>query len=246
MRLAIVEDLETDRRRLAGLIRRDCARMGESADISIYESGETFLEQYRPGSCDGVFLDILLGGISGIDTAKRIRGKEPRLPIIFTTTEPDFALDGFEVHAMDYLVKPVEEARVSWCMKELRGCLTAPAAVSLLEVSGWGHASPVSVPLDEILYGQYQNHCVEVHTTVRTICTRLSFQEFTERLPQAGCFVVCGRGLVVNLSQIERVGDSALLLRNGESIQFSRSRKQEIQRAFTEWAFARSRKGGWA
>ena len=234
-----------DREKLTGLILQDCALRREPGDFSFYADGETFLSHYQPKSCDGLFLDILLGGLSGIEIARRVREQEPRLPVIFTTTEPDFALDGFSVHAMDYLVKPLSLEKVSWCMEQLREYLAVPSSIPLLEISAWGHAAPVEVPMDEILYAQYGNHIMDVHTTLGVFCTRLSFQDFTAQLPHIGRFSVCGRGLVVNLSQVERVDSDCLLLKNGEKLPFSRSRRQELQRAYTEWAFVRSRKGGW-
>ncbi len=246
MHLIIVENLDTDREKLEALILHDCCHHGQKADFSFYKSGEAFLEGYKPGSCDCIFLDILMDGISGMEVAKRIRLAEPRLPIVFTTTEPDYALEGFSVHAMDYLVKPLSADRVAWCLKELREYLAVPSCISLMEILGWGHSSPVIIALDDILYGQHHNHSMDVHT-VRGVCrARLSFRDFTALLPHTGRFYICGRGLVVNLSQVERIGDGTLLLKNGENIPFSRSHKSEVQHAFTQWSFACSRKGGWS
>ena len=50
----------------------------------------------------------------------------------------------------------------------------------------------------------------------------------------------------MNLSHVRQVGEDALLLKNRETLPFSRSRKQDVQKAYAEWAFARARKGGWA
>ncbi len=246
MRLMIVEDLEIDRKTLAGLLREDCARRKEPLELSFFASGEEFLAQYRPKSCDGLFLDILLNGLTGLETARKVRESEARLPIIFTTRERDFAVDSYDVRATDYLLKPLDPEKVFRCMARLREYLAAPSSLTLLETTAWGHASPVDIPFQEIFYAQYGNHIVDVHTTQGVFCTRLSFQDFTAKLPQTGCFLVCGRGLAVNLSQVRQVGDGVLYLKNGESLSFSRRKKQEIQRAYTEWQFARSRKGGWA
>ena len=70
--MIIVEDLETDQRKLADLIRQDSASHEESVDLSFYASGEDFLAHYRPKSCDGLLLDILLGGMNGIEAARRV------------------------------------------------------------------------------------------------------------------------------------------------------------------------------
>lgn len=113
MHLIIVEDLETDREQLAALLRRDCAGHEERVDISFYASGEEFQQHYRPKSCDGLFLDIMLGGLSGIEIARKVREAEKRLPIIFTTIGRDYAVDGFAVRATDYLVKPLDPGQVA-------------------------------------------------------------------------------------------------------------------------------------
>lgn len=246
MHLIIVEDLAMDRDKLVGLLREDFARRGENVDFSFYESGEDFLEHYRPKSCDGLFLDIILGGLNGIEIARKVREAERRLPIIFTTRERDYAVDGFDIGARDYLIKPLTLEKVARCMERMREYLAMPSSIPLQETSGWGHAAPLDVPLDEILFAQYGNHIMDVHTTQGVFCTRQSFQDFTAQLPHTGRFYVCGRGLVVNMSHVARVLDNELLLKNGERLSFSRNRRQEIQKAHAEWNFSRSRKGGWA
>lgn len=245
MHLIILEDLETDRDKLAALIREDCCANGLDADLSYFKNGESFFAHYDAGTCDALFLDILMDGMSGIAVAKKVREMEPRLPIIFTTTEPDFALDGFSVHATDYLTKPLDAAKVSWCLKELREYLAAPAFLTLSENNGRGHSSPRTLSLDSILYGQYQNHNMEIHTKSDTFCSRLSFQSFTRLLPRSGRFFVCTRGLVVNLSHVEQVNTTELLLSNGEKLPLSRGRSQQARDAFSSWIFSQSRKGGW-
>jgi len=246
MHFIIVEDWEMDRGKLAALIREFYGADGESPEFSFYGSGEDFLAHYRPGSCDALFLDIILGGVSGIETARAVREREPRLPIIFTTSEPDFALDGYAVHAMDYLVKPLKASKVSWCLRELKEYLAAPAFLTVSKIDGPGHSRTVDLPLDEIRYGQYRAHNMEIHTSAGLVLTRLSLQGFAALLPQGGRFCVCGRDLVVNFSYVERVADGELMMKDGERLQFPRSRQAEVRQAFSSWVFSRSRKGGWA
>ena len=246
MHLIIVEDVSFDQERLADLIRQDCAEHEESVDLSFYGSGEDFLARYRPKSCDGLFLDIVLGGLTGIEAARRVRETEPYLPVIFTTTERDYAVEGFAVRGTDYLIKPLDRPQIARCMERLREFLAVPSSISLLEPSGRGHSAPVEVAMDDILYGQYLDHVMTVYTRSGAYRTRQSFRDFTARLPHTGRFYVCGRGLVVNLSYVERVLDSELLLKNGDRLSFSRNRRQDIQQAYGEWTVTRSRKGGWA
>lgn len=246
MHFVIVDDLSSDQKRLKKLIKQDCSAHGITADFSLFESGEAFLEKYRSGFCDALFLDIMLGGISGIATAKAVRQNEPNLPIIFTTTEPDFALDGFSLHAMDYLVKPLVPGKVAWCLEQLREHLSVPSFITLRIIDGPSHAVQRTIQLNEIQYGQYQNRSLSISTLSGDIRTTLSFQEFLSLLPQTGRFYVCGRGVMVNLSQVERIEDGVILLQNGERILFSRRNTAEVRKAFAAYQFACCRKGRWS
>lgn len=125
--------------------------------------------------------------MSGIGPARKIWETEQCLPIIFTTTEPNFALDSYSVHAIDYLVKPLAADKASWRLREY---LSVPALLTLLKPSGQGYVSPVEIPLDDILYGQYGSHIMDVHTTQGVFCTRISFRDFTAELPQTGSLCV--------------------------------------------------------
>ena len=118
MHLIIVEDLPFDQEKLADLIRQDCDSHGERVDLSFYASGEEFQQHYRPKSCDGLFLDIMLDGLTGIEIARKVREAEKRLPIIFTTIGRDYAVDEYAKEAIsigitDYLVKPLDPGQVA-------------------------------------------------------------------------------------------------------------------------------------
>ncbi len=246
MHFVIVEDLPSDQQKLMKLILSDYAGRKQQADFSCFDSGEDFLEKYRPGMCDAMFVDVLLGSMSGVEVARYVRKQEPSLPIIFTTTEPDFALDSYQVHAMDYLVKPLDHKKLSWCLKMLHEYLASNAYIELSVIDKERHSQLCPVALDNILYAQSQNHVLVVRTTDGMIRTRLNFQHFLNLLPHTGRFLVCGRGVVVNLSQVESVEDGVLLLKSGERLLFTRGRLTEVRKAFIDWSFQRSRKGGWA
>ena len=97
MHFAIVEDLKIDQNHLIHLIQENLEKHGETAHFDCYESGEAFLEAFRPGLFNAVFMDIMLDrdGRNGIDTALELRKREKRLPIVFTTTERDYSLQGY-------------------------------------------------------------------------------------------------------------------------------------------------------
>lgn len=248
MYFAIVDDLQPDRERLMKLLWEDCAANDVDAEFLTYDSGEAFLAEYRPGLFGAVFLDVLMGGMTGMEVAKKIREAETRLPIIITTTEPDFAVEGFAVHVMDFLVKPVEPKRLAWCMRELREYTAVPAYVEVREVSRRGSSLPVMVALDDMIYVQSDGHNVIIHTVSGDVRTRAAFQEFLLLLPKNGRFFECSRRLVVNFSQVRNVepDSGTILLRNGESLSCSARQRPVVRQAFMSYTFSRTRKGGWA
>ena len=118
LHFAIVEDLPSDQEDLVRKITENLKAHGETAGFSCYESGESFLAAFRPDCFHAVFLDIMLGkdGLNGFDTAKQLRLTAERIPLIFTTSERDYSLDCYRVHPLDYLLKPVDERNLDWCL----------------------------------------------------------------------------------------------------------------------------------
>ncbi|MCD7745153.1 MAG: LytTR family DNA-binding domain-containing protein [Lachnospiraceae bacterium] len=234
MHFAIVEDLKTDQENLSGLLREELAAHGETADLSIYGSGETFLTDFRRGFCSAVFLDIMLGGgMTGIDTAWKIRELDEYIPIIFTTTESGFALESYGVHAMDFLVKPVQAKALGWCMKRLRGVLAAPVTLNVRTVDEDGQASSRLVLLDHIIYTESIRNGLLLHTTDGEIKTRQSYMEIVQQIPKSGRFFECSRGLAVNFSFVSEVLENGEIRLTGGQKLFCSRRK--IKETITAW-----------
>lgn len=248
MHFAIVEDQEADRLHLERLIRDDFLAHGTEIDLSVYAAGEDFLHDFRRGFCSAVFLDIMLapGGLTGIETARRLRETDARVPIVFTTTEADFAMDGYAVHPLDYLLKPVGAEKLAWCLTELREYLEPPAFIEVQESVGQGAAAEARpVLLDELICAETLRHGVVLHTTAGDIPARQTLSELVQLLPKNGRFYPSGRGLLVNFSHVESIGaDGGILMKDGGRFYCSRRRIRETKAAFSDYVFASLRKGG--
>lgn len=245
MHFAIVEDLISDQEHLAELIKENCLSHKEDVAISCFPDGESFLDSFRPGLYTAVFLDIILGTINGIETADRIREQDREIPLVFTTTERDFALDSYGVHALDYLVKPVEDRKVAWCMDTIREFLAAPPFIEIRESGGQGISDNHFLRLDDILYTEAFRNRLIVHTENGDLHSNQTFSEFAGQLPKTGQFFECGRGLLVNFSQVYKIrSNGEIQLKNGQSFYCSRRKQKDTQQAFTAYLFARIQKGG--
>ena len=108
MNIAIVDDLKTDSDRLVGFIDTYMKQHNlQYGTLDRFSSGEDFLGAFTPGKYDLSFLDIYMDGITGMETAKRIRQTDHDCRIIFITTSPEFAVESYNVNASFYLLKPI-------------------------------------------------------------------------------------------------------------------------------------------
>ena len=110
MKIAIVDDNEDDRKRLQEEITKICDNKSrKDFEITEFFSGEDFInlivKNENKKYFDIVFLDIYMNGITGIETAKKLRETDNQSKIIFITTSNEFASESYEVKAYEYLIK---------------------------------------------------------------------------------------------------------------------------------------------
>ncbi|NTS39814.1 response regulator transcription factor [Flavisolibacter sp. BT320] len=165
------------------------------------------------GEIDLIFLDINLPGTSGIEFANTAN---PLPAIIFTTAYPNYALEGFDVGAVDYLLKPISFDRFSkGIQKYLKQ--NQPATERLktdedrLFIFVKCDRLLVKLYLDEILYLEAQRNTVVIFTRTEVYKTYLSIAEMEEKLP-SGLFLRVHRSYLVSCDKVERFSASAVTI----------------------------------
>ncbi|MCD8337610.1 MAG: LytTR family DNA-binding domain-containing protein [Lachnospiraceae bacterium] len=246
MHLVIVEDLKSDRDNLIERIQENSDAAKDTAELSVYTSGEALLSDFRRGFCSAIFLDIMLGeGMNGLDTARKIRETDEYIPIVFTTTEKEFALESYGVHAMDFLVKPIEQAPLDWCMKRLRETLVSPTILTVrCSIEGWQTFEQV-ISLDDILFLESVRNGSVIHTSTGEVRSGQSYSELMRLLPKTGRFCEYGRGTTVNFSWVDYILDNGeIRLKNGVLLFCSRRKLKETRAAYNNYQFMVLRKEG--
>ena len=112
MRIAIVDDLSGERALLREQLARQLARRGAEAELLEFDSGEAFLAAEKERRFTAAFLDIYMEGMTGMEAARALRKTDTDCLLVFTTTSTDHALEGFQVRALHYLVKPFAEGEI--------------------------------------------------------------------------------------------------------------------------------------
>ena len=196
MRIAIVDDLAAERALLKDRLEQQLHRRNVQADILEYESSEKFLEAVRKAPFTAAFLDIYMNGMTGMEAAKELRKTDTDCLLVFTTTSTDHALEGFQVRALHYLVKPFTEEDIDALTDELLARVPQPEKFMTLRVDG----SEFRLRYRDIVYAEHFAHMIYVHTAVqKTLATRQPFKSFIAPLKDDTRFFVCGRGVIVNL-----------------------------------------------
>ena len=240
MRIAIVDDLAAERTLLKDRLEWQLQRRNVQADILEYESGETFLEAARKAPFTAAFLDIYMDGMTGMEAAKKLRETNTDCLLVFTTTSTDHALEGFQVRALHYLVKPFSEAELSALLDEMFSKLPRPEPILTVKVDG----SDIRLCYRDIVSAEHFAHMISIRTTAgKTLATRQSFKAFTEPLKKDPRFFVCGRGAIVNMENAADFQDAAFCMTDGSRIYVSQELLKAARQAFMEFLLQRGRVG---
>lgn len=198
LRMAIVEDQEPEARRLELLLRR--AFQGDRPICTKFSSGDDLLARFTTGAYEVVFLDICMAGTNGIETARQLREKDPRLLIVFVTSSPEYVWDAFPVHPFDYLLKPYKEEKIALLTAELRRVLCRQEPELDVRIA----RQTMQIPLSKVHYAASQNHIVRVVTDDGECRAAATFSQVEQELSAHENFLVCNRGVLLNMDKVLR------------------------------------------
>ncbi|MGI6175148.1 MAG: LytR/AlgR family response regulator transcription factor [Christensenellales bacterium] len=194
LNIAVCEDMPRDMERLCAQI----AACGLGVQIQRFQSGEAFLDNFSAGRYHLVFLDIYMQGMTGVDVAKALRASDADCIIVFTTTSHEHALEGYQVNALQYLLKPTQDEEVARVLEK---------AVSLLKPKNEPFITVLSdkqkydIPLHTILYVEVHNRICRIHTTKETLPTYASIGGLEQMLPTPP-FLRCHQAYIVNMDHV--------------------------------------------
>lgn len=235
MRIAIVDDLDEERKLLHKKILHQMKQTGIEGEVFLFPDGSSFLAEAKARPFSLVFLDIYMDGENGIETAESLRKFDADCTLVFTTTSTDHALDGFRVRAFHYLVKPVADSELDSLFQELKQQL--PAEDRWIEIRTLD--GPYRLRLQEIVYADHFRHRIHIHTdSGREFVTRQTFHNFSESL-EDDRFFLCGRGSLVNLEHAQDFDGSCFRLDTGDQIPVSRALIKDARLAFGDFLFKR-------
>lgn len=228
-RFAIVEDEKNAAQRLHDCIIRYCAATGEEAQVVCYPDAVQFLHQYRPGF-DVVFMDIAMPGMNGLAAAHKLRERDRTVVLMFVTTLSQYAAKGYEVDALDFIVKPFSYQDLSLRLHRALERVAANARHGIrIRIPNGFYTTDSS----RLMYVEVSGHDLIYHMTDDSLTTRGSMTELEKQLAPLG-FLRCNACYLVNPRHVVQVQNMDVTV-GRDTLKISKLKKQSFLEALTKW-----------
>lgn len=240
MRTLIVDDEKNARLALYGILSENFPKIeviGESKDIP---EAVKMINKLQP---ELVFLDISMPGYSGLELFKFFESDEINFKVIFVTAHAEYAINAFELSAVDYILKPIQIEALERAMLKVKEYkqdhiktlqtnyeVDAPKKVALNTGDG-----VYFLDFDEIIYlkadGSYTHFITENYSKI-TVTKRIADYE---RLEQMGTFMRIHRSQIINYNRIKKImrqDGGYVIMDNGDQLSISSSKKSDLMQKF--------------
>ena len=224
-KIAICDDLATDRKYLSSLCRIWGRHNSYHKQISEFTSAENFLFHYaEKKDFDILLLDIEMGAMDGVTMARKLRQDNQTVQIIFITGYADYISDGYEVDALHYLMKPIQEEKFFTVLD--RAVTKLIKNEKVLNIISQGEM--IRLPICQINYAEVNSNYITIHSQ-QTITLKMTLSELEKKLDSH--FFRAGRSALVNLKKISRVTKKEIYLQDGSIIPLPRGAYEKVNRA---------------
>lgn len=233
IRIAIAEDNQIDCQQIIEKLHTYEKEYNTPVDITHFSNGMDLVTNYKP-IYDLLILDIEMPLLDGISTAKRVRETDRTVQILFLTNMAQFALNGYEVEAIGYVLKPISYYSLVVEMKKVSRILCSQIKRTIL-LTSINETKRISV--DEITYVEINNHQLVFHTMSGSSTLTGSLKAAEQELSQNG-FASCNRCYLVNMRYVEKVQNFTVVVA-GTPLAISRNKRKNFLSALNSYY------GGW-
>lgn len=234
MRIAICDDDRQELDALAALLEQLDGKHGRMR-VASYGNALDLLHDAEAGtSFDVVIFDIMMPGLSGIDAARELRAHNEAVDIVFLTSTPEFAVESYEVRAVNYLLKPVDPDKLAQTVERIAKQLDKPRASLTLSKP----QRLVTLPFDQIEYVEIVGktlHFMLADGGEETV--RAPLRDYEEQLTSQPGFFKSHRSFIVNLANMRELDGDSFVSACKRRVPVSRALRKEAREAYVGFLF---------
>ena len=229
MRIAIVEDDPVMSEQLRSYVLQYFEGREVQCRITQFSDGDEIVEDYE-ADYDLIFLDIQLQRLDGLKTAERIRELDEAVYLIFITNLANYAIKGYSVNALDFVLKPVNYLMLRQLLQRVERLMETRARKYIALPTERGLTR---LEVNQIYYVETENHAVQVYTSKGVWRLRESMRSMESLLTEHS-FFRCNSCYLINLAHVEKVDGSTVLVA-GHALTISRPRHKAFMAALTRY-----------
>lgn len=230
LQIAICEDGREDLQLLHNHVQQYLSVRQLDAEINSFPSGEALLEAFLPGRFHIMFLDVYMNGMTGVEAARVVRGADRQCAIVFVTSSKEHAVEGFEVQAAHYLIKPILYPHIC---DALERCMEL-VPQSMLSIRIRSGKTDAVVPMHSIQYIEVYDKVSHIHRAVGTLTTYTPLDTLEKQLNCAS-FLRCHRSYLVNMQHVTRIEEKYILMQNDDKIPYSKNNRRAVREQYMEY-----------
>lgn len=238
MNIAIVDDNKQDTDTLAAFLKQYCAQRFLKLHLLRYASGEAFLSDISARDCQLVFMDIYMEQTDGIETARQFLSTNPEALIVFFTTSKEDIWRAVALHeCFDYLDKAaLDYQKIEKLLDDAGKRLRLRARV----LEFYHGKQKIRLPLSRTisLVSQDKYTCITL-TNGQELRYRVTFSSLAAMLESDSRFLLCNRGVLLNMDYIQQVNRDTFVMRNEQFFPIRKSNRAKIIQTFNDYQFTK-------
>ncbi len=240
MHIALADDRPDALVRLSDTLNEYAARNGLHFDLHLFSSGEALLDAHSSCRFSVIFLDVFMTGLSGIETAAKIRETDEDVFLIFLTTSNDHQAQAIHWHVFDYINKEEGPEAVVRVMDRLLRRHTRETGPYLTFSAD---KAEVRLPYKDLVCLTADRNYLVIHSRQKKVYrTRMTLSSVWAQLEPDGRFLQILRGVVVNMDYITDIADNTCRLQGDLLLPVSIRNRDRVERLWTDYTFSKIRR----